>query len=48
MNGRGVYCSADGRQVEGYFENDNFVRSIWKEDLKHTYADLLIIKIIFY
>jgi len=29
MNGRGEYSSADGKLVEGYFENDNFVRSLW-------------------
>lgn len=28
MNGRGVYVSPDGNQVEGYFENDNFVGEV--------------------
>jgi len=31
MNGRGLYCSPDGKTVEGYFENDNFVRDLWRE-----------------
>jgi hypothetical protein len=29
MNGEGTYVSADGKKVEGIFENDNFVRGLW-------------------
>lgn len=28
MNGKGLYVSPDGAEVEGYFENDNFVGAI--------------------
>lgn len=32
MNGKGLYVSPDGAEVEGFFENDNYVGPIdeWK------------------
>lgn len=31
MNGQGVYATPDGKVIEGYFENDNFVKGLWKK-----------------
>ena len=37
MNGHGVYCSADGRQVEGKFVNDNYVSPMWYSKIIYFY-----------
>lgn len=29
MHGKGKYLSSDGKMAEGYFEKDNFVRTLW-------------------
>ena len=29
MNGEGEYRTPEGQIIEGLFENDNFVKSLW-------------------